>query len=82
MLFATRAPFGVLGWLGWIFFPHLTAAILATKYYWQTNPILCTMAWFIAFVGTTGELKLGKQATEPTQNQPRHSEQIINPIKV
>jgi hypothetical protein len=58
MLFAVSVPFGFLAWFGWLFFPHLTVAILATQYYWETNPILCVIAWFIAFAGTSGEMKL------------------------
>jgi len=58
MLFAVAVPFGFLSWMGWLFAPHLTVAILATQYYWQTNPILCIIAWFIAFAGTGGKQKL------------------------
>ncbi len=55
MLFAVSLHFGFLEWLGWFFAPHLTVAILATTYYWDTNPILCTIAWFVALAGTGGE---------------------------
>lgn len=55
MLFAVTIPFGLLAWLGWLFFPHFTVAVLATQYYWQTNPILCIIAWFVALAGTGGE---------------------------
>jgi hypothetical protein len=48
-------PFGVLHWLGWVFAPHLLVAILATTHYWDTNPLLCVVAWFIALAGTGGE---------------------------
>lgn len=58
MLFAVTIPFGILAWLGWIFAPHLTVAILATQYYWHTNPILCIIAWIIALAGTGGEAKV------------------------
>ncbi len=58
MLFAVTAPFGFLAWLGWFFAPHLTVAILATQYYWETNPILCVIAWFVAFAGTGSEAKI------------------------
>ena len=58
MLFAVTVPFGFLAWLGWLFAPHLTVAILATQFYWQTNPILCIIAWFIALAGTGGEYKV------------------------
>ncbi|MCC6404840.1 MAG: hypothetical protein IT405_00415 [Candidatus Yanofskybacteria bacterium] len=53
----TVGSFGLLGWLGWIFAPHLTVAILATTYYWNTNPVLCVIAWFVALSGTTYEAK-------------------------
>jgi hypothetical protein len=55
MLLAVSVPFGWLAWLGWLFVPHLTVAILATTYYWHTNPILCLIAWFVAFGGTFAE---------------------------
>ena len=29
--------------------PHLLVAILATTIYWHANPILCVIAWFVAF---------------------------------
>ncbi|MDP2052990.1 MAG: hypothetical protein Q8L75_05105 [Acidobacteriota bacterium] len=58
MLFAVSAPFGFLAWAGWLFFPHLTVAILATTYYWDNNPVLCVIAWFVALGGTAGEGKV------------------------
>lgn len=57
MLFAVTIPFGFLAWFGWLIAPHFTVAILATEYYWHTNPILCIIAWCIAFAGTGGEAK-------------------------
>lgn len=48
-------PFGLLHWLGWLIAPHLLVAILATTHYWDTNPVLCVIAWFVAFAGTGGE---------------------------
>lgn len=38
MLFAVTVPFDWLAWLGWLFVPHLTVAILATIYYWNMEP--------------------------------------------
>lgn len=58
MLLATAVHFGLLSWLGWFFAPYLTVAILATEYYWHTNPILCIIAWFIALAGTGSECKM------------------------
>jgi len=37
--------------LGWLFLPRITVAILATNFYWHTNPFLCIMAWIWAVVG-------------------------------
>lgn len=54
MLFAT-AWGGLLWWLGWLFLPRLTVAILATTCYWQTNPVLCILAWFWALGGESTE---------------------------
>ena len=63
MLFAVSAPFGWLTWLGWAVAPHLTIAILATAYYWDTNPVLCVFAWFVALGGTACEGKAASAAT-------------------
>ena len=56
MLFAVTVPFGWLAWLGWIFVPSFLVAVLATTYYWHTNPVLCVSAWFWFFgkIGETG----------------------------
>ena len=61
MLFAVSAPFGILAWIGWLFVPHVTVAVLATAYYWDTNPVLCVIAWFVAFGGTAGEGKVASK---------------------
>lgn len=54
LLFAT--PWGgLLWWLGWLFLPRLTVAILATTYYWEQNAILCIIAWFLAIPLEFGE---------------------------
>ena len=63
MLFAVGVPFGWLAWLGWLFVPHLLVAILATTYYWDTNPVLCTIAWFVGIGGTFGESHAARSST-------------------
>lgn len=40
----------ILFWFGWVFTPRFVVAILATSVYWETNPILCIIAWFFFFV--------------------------------
>lgn len=61
MLFAgiCAMPFAypVWFWLGWILAPRLVVAILATTFYWGTNPILCVLAWIIALSGESMEKK-------------------------
>lgn len=56
-LFANISGLGILYWLGWLIAPHLTVAILATTFYWDTNPILVIIAWFIALGGEGAEKK-------------------------
>lgn len=62
MLVATPYPIGLLGWLGWLFVPRIMAAILATHFYWDTNPVLCVITWLVAF-GTTWFMLLGGGTT-------------------
>ncbi len=66
MLFAVSVHFGILAWLGWLFVPHILVAILATTYYWHTNPILCIIAWFVALAGTGTEAKV-VSSSQPTR---------------
>lgn len=61
MLFAGICfmPFtGILFWLGWLFTPRLTVAILATFFYFTTNPILCIITWLWALGGESTEKKI------------------------
>ncbi|HRY62249.1 MAG TPA: hypothetical protein P5056_00530 [Candidatus Paceibacterota bacterium] len=53
----TVLGFGFLGWFGWIFFPRITIAVLATNSYWDTNPVLVVIAWMIAFTSESKEKK-------------------------
>ena len=55
LLFSSVATGGLLWWLGFIFAPRLLVAILATTYYWQTNPILVVCTWIWALSGETAE---------------------------
>lgn len=56
MFFAT--PWGGLfWWLGWLFLPRLTVAILATNNYWHTNKFLVVLAWVWALGGESVEKK-------------------------
>lgn len=55
-------PFGLLQWLGWVIAPHFLVAIMATTQYWDTDPVLCAVAWVFAFAGTGGEGKAAHSA--------------------
>jgi len=56
MLLAT-AWGGPLWWIGWLFAPRLTVAIVATTLYWETNTVLVVITWLWA---------LGGEGTEKT----------------
>lgn len=55
LLFSSVVSGGVLWWIAWLFAPRFLVAFLATLAYWQTNPILVMIAWFVAFSGETSE---------------------------
>jgi hypothetical protein len=55
LLFSSVAFGGFFWWLGFFFTPRLLVAILGTLAYWETNPVLVTMAWLIALTGETNE---------------------------
>ena len=54
----------VLFWLGWIFTPRLVVAILATSFYWNTNPVLCVLAWIYAICAGSASTKKTKDVTQ------------------
>tara|TARA_R110000851_G_scaffold27532_1_gene77270 strand:- start:1805 stop:2053 length:249 start_codon:yes stop_codon:yes gene_type:complete len=60
LLFGSFLIGGWLWWLGWIFAPHLLVAILSIPY-WESNPVLCVIAWIIALGGTSSEAKVAKR---------------------
>lgn len=57
LLFSSVATGGILWWLGFIFYPRLLVAVLATMAYLQTNPLLVGIAWFVAISGEFAEKK-------------------------
>ena len=48
---------GPLFWIGWLFAPRLTVAIIGTIIYWDTNPVLCVFTWMWALGGESTEKK-------------------------
>ena len=46
---------GLLWWLSWLFAPRILVATMATLAYWNTNKLLVTIAWLIAFGGESTE---------------------------
>ncbi len=55
LLFSSIPFGGLFWWLGFIFCPRYLVASLATLNYWHSNPILVTVAWFVALGGETSE---------------------------
>lgn len=64
MLFATTFGGGLLYWLGWLFAPRLTVAIIATMLYGDTNIVLVVMSWFWAFGGETTEKRVAHSCSK------------------
>jgi hypothetical protein len=58
---------GIFFWLGWAFAPRLTVAILATVFYFKTNPILCILTWVWALCGESGEKKTASELVQRRQ---------------
>jgi len=54
LLVASFATGGLFWWIGWVFAPHLLVAILSLQF-WDTNPVLVMISWFVAIVGTGAE---------------------------
>ncbi len=46
---------GFFFWVGVLFVPHIMVAFWATTYYWDTNPVICVIAWIIALTGESAE---------------------------
>ncbi len=55
LLFSSIPFGGFFWWIGWLFAPRILVAVLATLGYWQTNPFLVTVAWFVAWGGESTE---------------------------
>ncbi len=51
LLFSSVQSGGLFWWLGWLVAPRLLVAILATKFYWDTNALLVVVTWIWACVG-------------------------------
>ena len=46
---------GPLFWVGWVFAPRITVALIASLLYFNTNPIVCVFAWLWALGGESSE---------------------------
>lgn len=55
LLFSSVAFGGFLWWVGFFICPRILVATLATVAYFQTNPVLVTIAWVIAIGGEVFE---------------------------
>lgn len=55
LLFSSVVSGGFLWWVAFFVCPRFLVAILATAAYWNTNPILVTISWFVAIFGEAME---------------------------
>jgi hypothetical protein len=63
LLLGTGIPFSVWTWLGWLIAPRFVAAYYGTYFYWDTNTLLCVLAWIAAFMMAGGESEGTRRAT-------------------
>lgn len=56
-IFFSAMTGGLFFWVGVLFIPRFMVAFWATTYYWDTNPILCILAWLIAIPSESAEKK-------------------------
>lgn len=90
LLFSSVATGGVLWWISWLFFPRILIATLATFAYFQTNPILVTISWLVAFGGESFEKRTitrsrvvvrnfnGSQFRPKTRNKNLSNDEVID----
>lgn len=55
LLFSSIPFGGLLWWVGFFFCPRYLIALLATFTYWAHNPVLVSIAWFVALGGESTE---------------------------
>lgn len=76
MLFGTTVATtfgGPLFWVGWLFAPRLTVAIIATTLYWETDLVLCVLTWIWALSGESAEKSVARRAP-PRVRRPRSAD--------
>jgi cellulose synthase/poly-beta-1,6-N-acetylglucosamine synthase-like glycosyltransferase len=87
LLFSSVLTGGFFWWLGFIFTPRLLVAILATKVYLHTNPVLVVLSWIWAIAGEKFEKKnivfkkYGRQNYQEQKNseiEQKHREDVID----
>jgi len=54
-IFFYNFAYPVWFFFGWLLAPRLTVAIIATSVYFDTNPVLCILAWMWALGGESTE---------------------------
>lgn len=78
-LLLSSIPFGgFFWWLGFFFFPRYLVAILATVNYWHRNPLLVTIAWFIAIGGESTEKYYIRRRVYYTKKRRPRDEDVID----
>lgn len=67
---------GFFFWVGWVFAPRITVAILASTVYWNTNWILVILAWIWALGGESTEKKYTVKYAR--RSNPERVEKAVN----
>lgn len=55
LLLSSVASGGFIWWLAWLITPRILVAFLATLAYWNQNPALVLISWFVALGGESSE---------------------------
>jgi len=77
LLFSSIPFGGFFWWLGFVFCPRYLVALLATFNYWNANPFLVTLAWFVVIGGEgTEKYYIRRQVYYSSGNQLRDDDVI------
>lgn len=74
VIFFSHLPgMGLLFWIVFLLFPRIVIPILGAYYYWDTNPVLVVIAFFVSFSGETGEKTVVQRKVSR-----RHRERLLS----
>jgi hypothetical protein len=70
LIFSSVAFGGFFWWVGFIMVPRTLVAVLATMSYWESNPVLVIISWFIAIFGESLEKSTIRKKVKVSHHRP------------